>query len=230
MARFEVKLDTAKLAKQINAIMASQSVRKEFKKQVEPVIKETINSAVEQAKIHFQPHKIGGEELIGKLGVGKDGAPDYEKLENAYKLLQVGTASTKFFISAAKTNFAGVKYEINKDVFYSAFQTNYLSRSAGGTQEIPWMKFHLQGMATNPGYTFIGDGDAEFDLNAQLRSRTGLGLMVSRTYLPGFAFSLPPYGEDVAYGAIFAAIKKNLNSSTIKSKINAALAKAISNA
>lgn len=235
MAKFKTRLFNIKIEEVGNI---EEKIRKKFvgkalnnfKNDILPTIERAINRAITDAKEHFQPHVQGGDELVGKLGVGKDGEPLTQKLENAWKVMLLGkeeegsTRVSSLTLSLSKgPTFARLSFSIDRDKFYKAKPTNYLSFQSEVFQEIPWMKHFLRGMPVIDDYRYVGEGERGFK---DERSRTGLGHM-SKTRVPSRQFSLRGYGEQKAFGAIESAIKERLTNSSFRTSLKGSIKKAL---
>ena len=165
--------------------------------------------------------------MVGALGVGAGGTPDKEKLNDAWKLLQViGIADSisSLKLSLAKgSKFATFDFSINKEAFYNHFRTTYVSHSKSESTLVKWMENYLRGIPVIDGYGFVIPGHPKFK---EASSRTGLGHMV-KVKIPSRQFQLPGYGEDRAFGAVMASIKNKFTSTAFTTEMAKKISQAL---
>jgi hypothetical protein len=197
-----------------------------FKKEALPPLVDAINRAITAEKEHFQPLKQGGVELAAQLGVGRGGEILTNKLNSAWKLLLIAdedsVSKASLFLSKG-SKFGKFQFTINRDAFYNAARTTYLSTQSKEFGKIQWMKNYLRGIPTIDGYRFVGRGERGFN---EEKSRTGEGIM-KKTRVPSKQFSLQGYGEKKAFGAIEDAINSRLKNNKFKTDMKNAIRRAL---
>lgn len=230
MANLKGKITTLKgFEKKLQEkVFTSRAAQNAFKEKILPVVTEAINSAIKSSQNHFKPYEVGGDELVGQLGVGSGGTPDKDKLNKAWQILQfvgkLGSSVSNLKISLAKgSKFATFDFSIDKEAFYNHFRTTYVSKSEGESTVVTWMKNFLIGIPTIDGYGFVGPESPKFKLAS---SRTGLGHM-TKVRIPSRQFQLVGYGEDKAFGAIVENIKKQFKSKSFTDEVARRIAQAI---
>lgn len=231
MAKFKLKgkIETLKgFEEKLQAkLFSDRTAQNAFKAKIFPVVAEAFNDAIEAERHHFQPFKTGGDDLVGALGVGSGGNPDKEKLNDAWKLLQViGVAESisSLKLSLAKgSKFATFDFEINKEAFYNHFRTTYVSHSKHLSTLVKWMENYLRGIPKIQDYGFVTPDEPRFK---EASSRTGLGHMV-KVRIPSRQFSLPGYGENRAFGAVISSIKNKLTSTEFTTEMSKKIAQAL---
>ena len=241
MANFNIIGKSDKFFKSLEKALRKGLSKGQLKTQVTNAAKVEIDNVVQKAQNRFRPDKGpgGGDELVGQLGIGKGGSPQTEKYrggEAAFKLLEPTTAIAPFSSSfvAARKKFGIINYDINIDLFYGHFKSNYASDKTGdATHDIPWVKHLIEGIPTealrdNPigsTFAFVDSGPA-FNPNF---SRTGLGHMVNiqKLRIPARQFEFGGRGRPATFGFLFEQIEKGLSSPRFKSDIEKRIARII---
>lgn len=228
MARLRTKLggDINDLESVILSQVFSRSKVESLRRKVLPLVQEEINKAVEKTKGAFNPRTVGGDELVGQLGVGTGGRIEDSKINNAWRQLQIGInpsvvkLSTQFQPRNFR-RFGVINYEIDKTAFYSQKITTYRSqRARDSTLTIPWMQNFIDGIEVSD-HEFVSPGDEEY---RRERSRTGAGHMIR---VPGRQFSFPGVGDRATFGVLTDNINKALSSRQFTSRLASVIASAL---
>jgi len=160
---------------------------------IRPFVEDGIERAVEASKDQFIPN----ENEVAELGIGVGGAPDENRINGAYRQLNPDDPSSTTKFSVQKTNRRGsvgrVKITIDNDVFYSAELSKVSTPDSDKIDEIPWMRWLIEGAPINPEYAFKS-------LMGIRTSRTGRGIMVR-----GGVWDFPP-----ARSSAFAILRENI--------------------
>jgi hypothetical protein len=198
----------------------------------------------------FRPlSQPNSDELVGRLGVGKDGSVDTAKLNNGWRVLVPsnsgratgGSASTvngTFSAASIKSgNFGRFNLDIDLDAFYNARVNTfgYFNRSgAGGSQDaaealviVPWMKHFIEGVEV-PGFGFVKPSSPAFQKarnseNFSRITRTGLGFMIK---IPSGSFRIAP-ATPSPFTTLLAAITRTFESKQFADGIKIEIARAL---
>ncbi len=220
------------LIEQLEKKLTSPNARRRLSNKIRPAMETEIaisiggtnfNGDTKIAKL-LRPDLTGGDELIGKLGIGLPGrGPLTNKIENGWRVLLPGEqeTATSISVSFAKslTSFGTGSVRVDTDAFYAAKVNNYISLSGGrtrGNEEIPWMRHYIEGLQVQ-GYEFEGD---DF---IKKSSRTGLGIMLK---VPSGGFSLPPLSPN-PFIELRSAIVRRLRTNKFTNKIEKEIRKGL---
>lgn len=183
----------------------------------------------------FQPLKQpNAEELVGKLGVGKGGSFNLDKLTNAWRQLLpedkdgfgIAKVTGSFSIKRIKSGKLGqFTYKLNKEEFLNTrlstfgylnrrFAADDAAKGESGLVIIPWMRHYIEGV--------VVDGFG-FSKKLNQTSRTGVGIMVK---IPRGSFKIPPLNIQ-PFNEVEEAIKRRFKSGAFKAGFRAIIKKAV---
>lgn len=188
--------------------LTEPTVRNKLSNEVRKYVAKTVREAIggkglsgnTEAAIAFQPLKQpDAEEIVGRLGVGKGGRPNKEKLANAWRLLLPSETGRRTKSSAAQIiggfskaafksgDFGHFSLRIDLEAFYSARVSTYgyynrknkFAPNEDGLIIIEWMRDYIEGTRVE-GYNFIKPNTQRFKKafarNTSV-SRTGYGFL-----------------------------------------------------
>lgn len=145
---------------------------------------------------------LPSDRAIAEFGVGEDGSPDLNAVNNAWRALLPnpgGTGQVTNIKFLKKKSSFGFNFTISRKFYELDGVTSYLNRSIGQTERflnslssseeiipiIPWMEWFIEGAETKEYSVEFADLDAD-EYDTITNSRTGMAVMapVSRTNNP----------------------------------------------
>lgn len=227
---------SAKDRKNIEEVVINHINRKktEARKNVEKVFRIETERVVLAANDLFNPFKQpNGLELVGQLGIGIGGRPDFNKLDKVTVPLIPKLGVANVGVSFKNKQSIVASYNINTEKFYNSTINKYISTRSNSAEnnpsgrgegsEIMWMKNYIEDGVYSPQHQYVSRGDIGF--NAK-RSRTGVGHMLP-VGISGSPLLVSPVGRDATFGALQRRLEKKYTSPYMLGQIRKAIRAAL---
>ncbi len=171
----------------------TNAVRSLFKKKVQRnfgAFRPSIEAAIDEGVINTRAEFIPDDDEAAELGVGSNGSIDFNRTQNAWGQLLIGSTSKSVTFSvekdSRKNKIGRVTVRIDKAAFFEAPLSNIETPDSDEIDSIPWMEWLIEGA---PNEAVLPDHAFSSQVSEGGESRTGAGVMIA---VRGGMWSFPP--------------------------------------